>query len=303
MLVEGQMDVIHSHQAGFENAVALSGTALTARHLGVMKRYSDNLMLVLDADQAGLSATAKSALLALGEGLKVKAARLSAGKDPADLITEDPKAFTTCIKEAKPVVDFFLVVLAERERDSHRLIALVERVVLPLIRAVKSSMEREHFVQATARALGLSSEAVRESLGRMPATEPASRAVAGPVAERGSARKVREEILVAAVHAYPVSLLAKRIETEYNRITGTHPPPSDTLSESLIFQAERTFGAEPSEGAADELLHAFEEAVIREAYQQAVQDLRRAETAGDAARIQSAQEACTALSGQLARLG
>lgn len=303
MLVEGQMDVIHCHQAGFENAVALSGTALTARHLGVMKRYSDNLMLVLDADPAGLSATAKSALLALAEGLKVKAARLSAGKDPADLITEDAKAFTACVKEAKPVVDFFLVVLAERERDPHRLIALVERVVLPLIRAVKSSMEREHFIQATARALGLSSEAVRESLGRISTPEAAQKIAPPPAFERGSARKVREEILVAAVHAYPESLLARRIEAEYNRITGALPSPSETLSESLIFQAERMFGAEPSEGAADELLHAFEEAVIREAYQQAVQELRRAEAAGDAVQVTVAQEACTKLSMQLARLG
>ena len=54
MLVEGQMDVIHAHQAGFQNAIALSGTALTDRHVGLMKRYSENVMLVLDADPAGL---------------------------------------------------------------------------------------------------------------------------------------------------------------------------------------------------------------------------------------------------------
>ncbi|HVB19873.1 MAG TPA: DNA primase, partial [Candidatus Paceibacterota bacterium] len=76
MLVEGQMDVLHAHQAGFQNAVALSGTALTERHLGLIKRYGENLMLVLDADQAGFSATARSAALALRAGLRVKAARL-----------------------------------------------------------------------------------------------------------------------------------------------------------------------------------------------------------------------------------
>ena len=65
MLVEGQIDVLLAHQAGFTNAVALSGTALTSRHLGLMKRFSENLMLVLDADPAGLKATARSAAITL----------------------------------------------------------------------------------------------------------------------------------------------------------------------------------------------------------------------------------------------
>jgi len=73
LLVEGQMDLLHAHQAGFENTVALSGTALSGKHLALMKRYSDNLLLALDADSAGLKATAAAALLALGEGVRVKA--------------------------------------------------------------------------------------------------------------------------------------------------------------------------------------------------------------------------------------
>ena len=64
MLVEGQIDVLLAHQAGFQNVVALSGTALSEKHLALMKRYSENLMLVLDADAAGLGATARSAALA-----------------------------------------------------------------------------------------------------------------------------------------------------------------------------------------------------------------------------------------------
>ena len=106
-LVEGQMDVLLAHQAGFTNAIALSGTALTERHLALMKRYSENLMLILDADQAGFKATARSAELALRQGLRVKAARLPEGKDPADLISEDSKEFSLRIKNAKPIVEFF----------------------------------------------------------------------------------------------------------------------------------------------------------------------------------------------------
>jgi DNA primase len=310
LLVEGQMDVILAHQAGFENAIALSGTALSEKHIALMKRYSENLMLVLDADTAGLSATAKSAHLALREGLRVKAVRLPPGKDPADLITEDAQDFAARVKGAKPVVEFFLSVLAEKESDPHRLLRTAEQVVLPLIAAIKSPMEREHFVQVAARALSLSNEAVKESLARLPAhTElPTQNTVAGSSASVAPAAKrpeklVREEQLLGIVKAYPNSSLAIHVEKEYSRITGVQVPAAADLSESAVFEAEKSFGENPDEKAADELLHAFEKAVVREAYQEAVTNLRRAEAAGEAAAIAAAQAACTTLSHRLAIFG
>ncbi len=305
MLVEGQMDVIHSHQAGFENAVALSGTALTGKHVAIMKRYSDNLMLVLDSDQAGLAATAKSAQLALKEGMRVKAARLSGGKDPADLITESAdgaKEFAKCVKIASPVVDFFLGVLAEREKDPQRLITTVERVVLPLIRAVQSPMEREHFMQSAGRTLGLSTEAVREAVGRVSDTpELVQPRQAAPAAAPRTGREQREELLLSIIHAYPDTPLAGRIAAEYTRITGVHTLPSEVLPEAVVFQAEQTYGEEPSEGAADELLRAFEEAVLREAQREAAQALRNTEATGDVAEVARVQKLCAEIDVKLAQ--
>lgn len=306
LLVEGQIDVILAHQAGFQNAVALSGTALSEKHLSLMKRYSENLMLVLDADAAGLTATARSATLALREGLRVKAARLPAGKDPAELISEDAKEFAKRVADAKPIVDFFLAELAERERDQHRLLRVAEAVVLPLLAAIPSPMEREHFIQATARSLSLSGEAVRESLKRLPKLQEAggSTTIQKPMAYSVlSARKAREDQLLAVVHAYPDTPLAERVKSEYCRITGAEVLPLVSFPESALFLAEQTFGESPGESAADELLHAFEEAVIREAYQEAVTNLRRAEAAGDAAAVAVAQAECAKLSARLAASG
>jgi len=314
MLVEGQIDVLLAHQSGFENAVALSGTALSEKHLSLMKRYSENLMLVLDADSAGLSATAKSAALALSSGLRIKAARLPAGKDPAELISEDPKDFTARIAAAKPIVDFFLAELAEKESDPHRLLRSAENIVLPLIAAMPSPMEREHFVQIAARTLGLSGEAVRESLKRLQVSPRLQRGEMKRPEVGGSFNNVqrtvqqparspaeiRSEQLMAVLGAYPNTPLAKRVKAGYLQITEAKQLPAGILPEQALFKAEQTFGDNPKEDAAEELLHAFEEAVIREAYQEAVMQLRRAESKGDISAIKEAQAKCAKISARLA---
>lgn len=304
LLVEGQLDVLLSHQAGFTNAVALSGTALSETHLALMKRFSENLMLALDADSAGLRATARSAALALSQGLRVKVARLPKGKDPADLVNEDPKLLTQAIATARPVVEFFLAELASSESDPHRLLRSAEQIVLPLLRAMPSPMEREHFVQVTGRTLGLSSEAVRESLARLPretvAEAPRAQS-ARPVAR--SAREVREEQVIAFIEAYKNSPLAEVARTGYSRVTGASEVPQREIPESVLFTLEQSYGQDPAASAVEDLLRAFEHAVIREAYDNAVHELRRAESERDEQRIRAAQEACATLSARLAALG
>ncbi len=305
MLVEGQLDVIHAHQAGFGNAVALSGTALSDKHLALMRRFSENLMLVLDADPAGMKATARSAALALQGGLRVKVARLPKGKDPADLISSDAREFGVRVVAAKPIVEFFLTELAETERDPHRLLRSAESIVLPLLAAIPSPMEREHFIQITAQALSLSSEAVRESIKRLPKQTDiadSARVVAAPTSVKRSTRELRSEQLLAVLSAYPNTPLAEQVKAGYCQITEAELLPPDVPSQSALFYAEQTFGEDPDRGAADELLRAFEEAVIREAYQEAVANLRRAEASQDAISIERAQAVCSKISLRLAAL-
>ncbi len=305
LLVEGQLDVLLAHQAGFTNAVALSGTALSDKHLELMKRYSENLMLALDSDPAGLSATARSAVLALLKGLRVKAAQLPKGKDPADLIREDAKEFSNRVAVAKPIVEFFLTELSEAEQNPHRLLRSAESVVLPVIAAIPSPMEREHFIQIAAQTLGLSSEAIRESLKRLPkqpATLGAPSILSAPTVLPRQARELRAEQLRAVLQVYAETPLAKRVKERYCQITEAELLPHE-VPESALFSAGQTFGENPGEAAADELLDIFEEAVIREKYQEAVMNLRRAEASHDVAAIEEAQRVCTKLSSRLAVLG
>jgi DNA primase len=306
MLVEGQVDVLHAHQAGFANAVALSGTALSDKHLALMRRYSENLMLVLDADPAGFKATARSAELALRQGLRVKAARLPSGKDPADLIHEDAKEFSARVVGAKPIVEYFLAELAEGQANPHRLLRVAEDVVLPLVAAIPSPMERAYFIEVVARSLGLSPEAVRESLARLPkqigGVPPPSVPAATPLPRR-TQRETQAGHIAAVLRAYPNTPLAERVKGEYCRITEAELATLPVPTESDLFLTEQTFGEDPTAGAADELLQAFETTVVREAYQESVRHLRAAEARGDADAVRRAQAACAEISLRLAALG
>lgn len=305
ILVEGQMDLLHLHQIGFTNTVALSGTALSKEHLSLMKRYADNLMLALDSDRAGLAATQKNALIALAAGMKVKAVKMPEGKDPADIAKDDPKAMTKLVADAQSIVEFFLAVLANFQSDPHKLVLTVERIVLPLVSAMQSPMEREHFVGVVARALGFTPDAIRGSLakvtreaqGQASAPKPVIRGVKAPTTSLH-----RGGLLHAIWATYPEHPIAKRIETEYIRINGT-PFPETPPEERWLFEAGLAFGETPTESDADDLLRAYEKIVLNESLALATTHLRLAEASGDATSIKEAMETCRALSSKLSTLG
>lgn len=159
ILVEGQMDLLLLHQIGFTNTIALSGTALSKEHVALIKRYSDNLMFALDSDRAGLAATQKSALIALAHGMKVKAVAMPADSDPADLSRENPKEMTSKIADAQNIIEFFLTIIMRSAQDEHKRVLAVEKILMPLLRAIDSPMEREHFIGVVARGMRIFSTA------------------------------------------------------------------------------------------------------------------------------------------------
>jgi DNA primase len=315
ILVEGQFDLVLLHQIGFQNTIALSGTALSSQHLTLIKRYAENLMLCLDADRAGLAASAKNAEAALRAGMRVKAVRLPQGKDPADLASEDPKDFAKRVTEAQSIVEFFLSVLSASEADQHSLVLAAERTVLPLIAAIQSPLEREHFITVTARSLGLSPDAVREALARLvreqqagPQAQPARPAAisaqrpAVPARTTSSERaELRGQFLLSLAAIYPSTPLAEHLKSEYTRITGA-PVPDEPIAERALFEAELAYGELPTETEANDLVRIFERSVLSEKLQRVTEDMRRAEMAQDAAAITELLTTFTQLSARIATL-
>ncbi len=302
LLMEGQMDVLHAHQAGFENAVALSGTALGTEHLSLIRRYSDNLMLCLDGDRAGLAATFKHAVSALRSGLRVKAVRLPLGKDPADLISEDPKEFAECVRNAKPIVTFFLQSIYETEKSESKQMMLIEKVVYPLIKSTRSLAEQAHFIDKANQATGIPIEQIRKGVQSVVisdeiidigAEEKPAAAAPGAIPDIDFFRAIRDN--------YPESLLAKRVESEYSRITG-QPLPEEPSPEKISFEIGILFGESPPEQAADDTLKRFEKANLQRTYQAALKALRQAELAGDQAAVRETEAECSRIMKTIAAL-
>ena len=168
IVVEGQMDVVMSHFAGYPNTVALSGTALTADQVTQLKRLSNNVVFALDADSAGVASSGRSADMALGAGMDVKVARMPEGVDPADLVKDNPENLKVSVRNAVHIIDFYLEMLSRGEKDKRKLNKKVEETVLPFIARIPSRIDQMHFISEVARRLGLPEDVVRDEVAHIP---------------------------------------------------------------------------------------------------------------------------------------
>jgi DNA primase len=175
ILVEGQMDIIMSHQAGFTNTVASSGTALTVEHLAILKRISNKIIMSFDSDNAGAKAAERSWALALSLGMDVKVAAIPSGFDPADLILKGlsrsgqngKEDFKEVIKNSIHLVDFMLNRITSEFTDKKKLWLEIKKRVLPYIYLLQSETEKGKYVAKIADVVGTKEEYVMEDLKKV----------------------------------------------------------------------------------------------------------------------------------------
>lgn len=172
LIVEGQFDVVMSHQAGYTNAVAVSGTALTLHHVQQLERLSTRVVLALDADRAGIAAMKRAADLMLRRGLDVKVAELPDGKDPADLILEGKEKFKTAVGKAVHIIEFLLHVLTRTVSDTRTLKLKAREEILPFILLLPNRIDQEHFIGVVAESIGTTTDAVRFEIDRLREAAP-----------------------------------------------------------------------------------------------------------------------------------
>ena len=173
--------------------MAVSGTAFTVEHAQLLKRMSENLVIALDADQAGFKAATRSARAALQAGMQVKVAQLPQGSDPADLISkEGAEAWRTVIRSAKDIITFLLDVLAAHAKDAMQLRRSVETIVLPFLADIQSPIAREQYENEIAAKLGVSIEAVRATVAKTPQPAPPSVSVQTVTRQSDSPNRIKQ---------------------------------------------------------------------------------------------------------------
>ncbi|OGN07650.1 MAG: DNA primase [Candidatus Yanofskybacteria bacterium RIFCSPHIGHO2_02_FULL_38_22b] len=174
LLVEGNIDVIMSYQAGVKNVAGTSGTALTPSHLQLLQRFTNNLNFCFDTDQAGLTATRRGIGLALSQNFNINIVHIQEPdcKDPADYIQKfaclpdgQGQKWEEKVKTAKPVIDFYFDKL-KSELDLNSVSgkkALISNLG-PLLKRLSSRVEKDHWVSRLASVLKTKEESINADI-------------------------------------------------------------------------------------------------------------------------------------------
>ncbi|MCF7846297.1 MAG: DNA primase [Candidatus Peribacteraceae bacterium] len=173
VVVEGQLDVISAHQAGFKNVVATSGTALTEMHLKALKNLIESVIFCFDSDSAGLESTRRALEIAAALDLNAKVATPLGGvKDPDEAFQKDPQIFADAVASAATPLDFFFDVLfAETDWKNSTEKKKAVRVLLAHAAKIFSAVEREDFIRDAATRLGSSEAALTEEFENLSASD------------------------------------------------------------------------------------------------------------------------------------
>ena len=241
VIVEGYLDVIALHQAGFENVVSPMGTALTEEQLRLLKRFTRRIVLALDPDSAGQKAVlrgldaARNAMDRAGgefafdaRGLLRNEARLQAdlrvasmpdGLDPDEIAARNPAEWKQLIENAKPVVTHVMetLVMGQDLRD----IKVKDRIaaqILPLIEDLPSVIERDNFRQQLARLLGVYEGRLNAAQTTVPRSRAGKAAQGGPTPEPRQRQPIPATVAVTSskmTAAYVIAVLFRRPELLY----------------------------------------------------------------------------------------
>ena len=323
ILVEGQMDLILSHQVGITNTVATSGTAFTDLHAGLIKRFAEKLVICYDGDKAGVSAALRAAVVALRSGLDVRIARLPDEKDPADMCIENKQAYLDAIKGAEHVIDFALGTAMRSSVDKRQQEKAIVSGVLPYVKALESAVEQGHFLSRISNVSKIREDDLRAELKSLPVANtsvssvPTSSQPGKTQSKTTTERPIREQVVVRQL--FGIMFLLEQgvknqkiapdfIKAEIVRIEGKDGSEAllkrfSAQKEELLFEAERAYSASDFiESDIKELLKRLEIERLERQYAEAADALAIAERERDEGKMAELLETCKQVSKKLSIL-
>lgn len=167
VIVEGQMDCISLHQAGFENVIAASGTAYNETAVGftTARRLTQNIKLCFDSDTAGQTALRRTGEMLLRQGFKVKVIVLKAVKDPDELVRKSPGLWERAVREAMWFLDFYIDQAGEKfPANSVEQKLFLSEQVIPYLGFIQDPLEQDHYVRKMSERFSISEKVIRDTI-------------------------------------------------------------------------------------------------------------------------------------------
>lgn len=167
IVVEGELDLISSWQAGVKNVVALKGTALTGEQVKLIGRFANLLILALDSDFAGDLAARRGISLAQNAGLEVRVARLTGAKDPAEAVRGDLRGYINSLKNAVDVWQFIIdSTILRNDPKTGAGKAKISRELAPVLSSIEDKIVQAHYIKMLSEALDVPVSSVIDEVGK-----------------------------------------------------------------------------------------------------------------------------------------
>lgn len=199
IIVEGQMDVIASHEAGIKNTIGSSGTALTDDQLLLLKRFTQNILLAFDSDDAGEEAAKRGIERAIVHGFNIKVIQTPGDKDPDECIRKDKKSWIKAIKHAKLIMDYYFdVILGNIDLENIVQKKEAARELLAIISNIQDKIEQSHYIHKLSEKIQVSESTLFEMVEKFKQnTQPHDRSQAiSPATKNRTQKRIASVIAV-----------------------------------------------------------------------------------------------------------
>lgn len=215
VLVEGQMDAITAEQNGFKNVIASSGTALTVEQVNLIKRYSNNLFLSFDMDQAGDLASERGIAQAQAAEMNIKVIEIQGAKDPDECIKNNPENWRQAVLNAKPMMQYYFdKTFAKLNLKDYEGQNQAEKILLPVIAKFGAKTEQDYWLKKLSQEVDANENSLREKLGEIIKKQnqtnfpvkPLARAAEELSQPKPSREQMLSELLLAFVIRFPAHL-------------------------------------------------------------------------------------------------
>jgi DNA primase len=246
IIVEGELDVISCFSIGVKNVIAVKGTALTEDQVGLIARFTNNICLCFDKDDAGYEATRRSLVSLEKKGMNITTCIFENAKDADEAIKDDPLAFKKSIKRDTPIYDYiFSKTFSAFEKDRVYGKRKISEELLPIFSGISNEIVKEHYLKKLSLELGVSLDALVKETERLEKKDVVKESVFVSKKDKRSRTEVLEDYLMSLIvqHENPKKILEEcfLILKDYKFETESYQKILDQLSE--FFKGNSSFSS------------------------------------------------------------